>query len=175
MTTFTTSPALIILGNMASFFTLTSLTYYLALAMSSIFLLTPTAMNFAILGVIGLAYAINTVFEESLKSGPSGFIASSVCSPVIGLLGSIIFAIPFFIAIACGAPTFITTSYLSWSAANISILTLCALGFLGGVISLAANHGGLSISSSEFNGGGQYKSFNTPQSQSCRFYCNPLI
>ena len=152
-----TNPVITILKSIALYFTLTALGYYLALAMPSIFLLTPTAMNFAILGVMGLACAISTPLELLLEGGPVGAAAGVIMSPFSGALGSVLLAAPFFIAIACGAPAFITTSYLSWSAANISILSLSGLIFLGGVTQLIGNACGFSVSSHEFNSGGQYK------------------
>ena len=172
---FQTSPIGIILQSITAIFIVTALTYYIALAMPSIFLLTPTAMNFALLGVMGIAAGICGVFDYLLTSGPYGAVLGAITSPFTGLYMSIVYAIPFFIAIACGAPAFITTSYLSWSAANISILTYSALSFLTGIIFLACNVGDISIDSSEFNGGVQLKSFNTQRSQTYREGYNLLI
>ena len=160
-----TNPVSTILISIASYFTLTALGYYLALAMPSIFLLTPTAMNFAILGVMGLAFAIYAVPEFLLTYGLDEAVTGVIMSPFIGVLGSVLLAAPFFIAIACGAPAFITTSYLSWSAANISILSFSGLIFLGGVTQLIGNACGFSVSSSEFDGGSEFKNFNTLQHQ----------
>ena len=167
-----TNPVITILISIALYFTLTALGYYLVLAMPSIFLLTPTAMNFAILGVMGLAFAISTVLDDLLESGPGGAVVGVIMSPFYGALGSVLLAAPFFIAIACGAPAFITTSYLSWSAANISILSLSGLIFLGGVTQLIGNACGFSVSSHDFNSGGQYKSFNTPKPNEYGLYSN---
>ena len=172
---FQTSPIGIILQSITSFFILTALTYYIALAMPSIFLLTPTAMNFALLGVMGIAAGICGVFDYLLTSGPYGAVLGAITSPFTGLYMSIVYAIPFFIAIACGAPAFITTSYLSWSAANISILSLSGLIFLGGVTQLIGNACCFSVSSHDFNSGGQYKRFKELESEIARSYFNLLI
>ena len=147
----TETPVITILISIALYFTLTALGYYLALAMPSIFLLTPTAMNFALLGVMGLAYTIQWVFGYLISFGPEKSVLDAIMAPLNGLVASILYSIPFFIAIACGAPAFITTSYLSWSAANITLLTYSALIFLSGIILLACNAGDISIRSSEFN------------------------
>ena len=144
--------------------------------MPSIFLLTPTAMNFAILGVMGLAFAISTVLDFLLPGGPDGPVVGVIMSPFYGAfygaLGSVVLAASFFIAIACGAPAYIITSCSFWTAANISILSLSGLTFLGGVTQLIGNACGFSVSSHDFNSGGQYKSFNTPKPNEYGLYSN---
>ena len=158
-------PVWTILAPVVAFFSLTATTYYLTLAIPSIFLLTPMAMNFAILGVMGLAVTSEVILYTLEQESLGGAMLCILGSPFFGLIGSLLYAIPFFIAIACGAPAFITTSYLSWSAANIAVLTYASLFFLGFIISFASNSGDISTSSSEFYVGGKFKSFNSFQPQ----------
>ena len=133
------------------FFSSTSIAWGLTLATPQLLVLSNIAMNFATLAILGLpmSFFVFTVtsipqFWQCLPPSWSSNkcltpIISIISSILLGLIACIFLAAPFFISIAFGAPAFITTSYLSWSASNISFLTLTSLFILPFIV-FATNH-----------------------------------
>ena len=133
------------------FFSSTSIAWGLTLATPQLLILSNIAMNFATLAILGLpmSFFVFTVtsIPQFWQCLPPSWLPSKYLTPIIpiissillGLIACIFLAAPFFISIAFGAPAFITTSYLSWSASNISFLTLTSL-FILPLIVFATHH-----------------------------------
>ena len=75
--------------------------------------------------------------EYNAKNLIISILYNTIIYPILaGVVACFLLAGPFFIAIASGAPAFITTSYLSWSASNIAFLGLIGLCLIGMITKL---------------------------------------
>ncbi len=110
------------------YFTLSSITYGLLLVMPTIAALSSVATYFATVGVMGLSCAllilpISLLFTPFCIDNQKRLLFLFFTLFIIPISISLVLAVPFFISILAGAPAFITSSFLSLSAANISYLT----------------------------------------------------
>ncbi|MEE3003734.1 MAG: hypothetical protein VX335_05235 [Pseudomonadota bacterium] len=104
----------------AAYFAITGITYGLVLLMPSVLMLPTYQSYFGLLGIAGLAVAIESTLSR----------ANVVTGVTSGIQSFVFFMAPFFIAIACGQSAYIPATFLNLSAVNIAVLSSCCLTFL---------------------------------------------
>ena len=130
------------------FFGVGSMVWGIYLAISSLFLLGgitlgPVAITCIVillsLILLSMPCQIDCNAPDILKLiAPNSKIRENII--VVTIIGLGVFPCAFFIAIACGAPAIIATSYLSWSALNIALLITSILFLASSISYLISSH-----------------------------------
>ncbi|MEE3003269.1 MAG: hypothetical protein VX335_02845 [Pseudomonadota bacterium] len=115
----------------------TGIVFGIASTVESLALLTSVASSFAIIGSAGLAettfsFLVATVVEIMQQKDINNWKENLINIPAFSLVSGIglmlITSIPFFIAVACGLPSFgFGSHFLSISAINVSLITMASL------------------------------------------------